>query len=219
MACGAPPSDAEGETTETELTTADPNLASELAALTAKCGDVASKGKYATDSGGKSTVEICRLNGAFFWKADMDVDCDGQTTSQCNHSTDPWYQNDTSFHQSDGKPLSAAKLPYVVIPLPSSRFDYRSANIKPGAVVAVLYQGKLSFGVFGDEGPSNIIGESSYAMAKSLGIDPNPDTGGTDSGVTYIAFTGSHAVASPIESHAKAASLGGTLAAQLLANN
>jgi hypothetical protein len=77
----------------------------------------------------------------------------------------------------------------------------------------------VAFGVFGDEGPSNIIGESSYAMAKSLGIDPNPESGGTDSGVTYIAFTGSGAVASPIESHAKAASMGANLAAKLLAEN
>jgi hypothetical protein len=221
IACGsaASPEEQSADDTSSELVDAiDPNLAAELAALTAKCS-VASKGKYATDEGAKSTVDICKLNGAYFWKADMDVDCDGQSTAQCNHSTDPWYQNQTSFNQSDGKPLIASKLPYVVIPLPSSRFSYHAANIKPGAVVAVLYNGKLSFGVFGDEGPSNIIGESSYAMAKSLGIDPNPATGGTDSGVTYIAFTGSGAVVSPIENHDKAVSLGATLAATLLKNN
>ncbi len=40
----------------------------------------------------------------------------------------------------------------------------------------------------GDTGPDEIIGEASYATAKALGIDPDPETGGTDSGVTYIVF-------------------------------
>jgi hypothetical protein len=197
---------------------ASPQLISELSALTAHCNSP-SHGKYATDDGEPSNVSICKLNGAYFWKADMDVDCDGQSTSQCNHKTDPWYQNQTSFNQSNGKPLVASSLPYVVIPLPSSRFSYHTAGIHPGAVVAVIYNGKLSFGVFGDEGPSNIIGESSYAMAKSLGINPDPENGGTDGTVTYIAFTGGGAVASPIENHQAAVTLGQKLASALIQGN
>ena len=52
-------------------------------------------------------------------------------------------------------------------------------------------------------------------MAASLGIDPDPATGGADTGVTYIVFTGAGAVVSPIEDHAAAVSLGEVLAAQL----
>jgi hypothetical protein len=194
-------------------------LAADLLALTAKC-DVASNGKYATDVGEKATVDICKLKGAFFWKADLDVDCDGQQTTECNKANDPDYQNQTSFtQQSDGKPLIASKLPYVVIPLPSSRFRYDDQGIEPGALIIVIYQGKVAYGVFGDQGPDQIIGEASYAMAKSLGIDANPASGGTDSGVTYIALTGKGAVVRPIEDHAAAVKLGEKLAAALVTAN
>jgi hypothetical protein len=192
-----------------------PPTAAELLALTTTCS-VASNGKYATDSGATPTVDICALTGAYFWKADMDIDCDGLKTAVCSASTDPAYQNQTSATTSTGGWLDASTLPYVVIPLPSSRFDYTKSNIQLGQLVAVIYNGKITYGVFGDEGPSDIIGESSYAMAQSLGIDPNPATGGVDSGVTYIVFTGPGAVVSPIEDHAKAVALGQTLANKLL---
>src|SRR5258707_3922068 len=57
----------------------------QLLGITAHC-TVASNGKYATDDGVASTIDVCKLNGAYFWKADMDIDCDGQSTTQCNRS-------------------------------------------------------------------------------------------------------------------------------------
>lgn len=145
--------------------------AAQLLALTRNCTP-ASNGLYKTDADSpSSTISICKLNGAFFWSADMDVDCDGKTTTQCNLNTDPAYQNQTSLTDLNGDPLDAANLPYVVIPLPSTRFDYTDpANqLALGDVVAVIYDNQINYGVFGDEGPSNIIGEASYAMANSLG--------------------------------------------------
>jgi hypothetical protein len=206
----------DGGTGDASASTAD--LYAKLTALTETC-TVASKGKYATDEGETSNLQICKLTGAFFWKSDMDIDCDGQTTTQCNGNVDPSYFNDTSFQQSDDKPLDAAKLPYVVVPLPSSRFDYGASEIKPGASAIVLYKGQVAYGVFGDEGPQEIIGEASYAMAKSLGIDPDPATGGIESGVTFILSTGDGAVVSPIEDHAAAVTKGQALAAQLVSTN
>jgi hypothetical protein len=193
--------------------------AADLMAKLASCSQV-SNGLYKTDSDSASaTVAICGLNGAVWWTADMDVDCDGKTTPQCNINTDGAYQNQTSATDSNGDPLDAAALPYVVVPLPSSRFDYNAAGLQLGSVIAVIYNGQLDYGVFGDEGPDDIIGEASYAMAKSLGVDPDPSTGGTDGPVTYIAFTGDSAVVSPIESHATALSVGAARAAQLLQDN
>jgi hypothetical protein len=186
----------------------------------AACNQV-SAGKYETDDDPSlpSNIPICGLNGAVFWKADMDVDCDGKTTAQCNLNTDAAYQNETSATDSMGNPLDAATLPYVVVPLPSNRWSYDAGGLQLGSVIVVIYNGKLTYGVFGDEGPDNIIGEASYAMAKSLGIDPDPSTGGTDSGVTYIAFTGAGGVVNTIEDHAEATSLGQMLATKLLADN
>lgn len=190
--------------------------AAALLALTSSCTKAG--GDYATDDDGSpETIPICRLPGAFFWTADMDVDCDGKTTASCNLAADPAYQDETSFTDADDQPLDAATLPYVVVPLPSQRFDYMAAEIKPGAAVVVVYQGQVAYGVFGDEGPENIIGEASYAMAKSLGVDPDPSFGGTDGPVTYIVFTGDAAAVSPIEDHAAAVALGKKLASQLLA--
>jgi len=172
--------------------------AAQLLAKVTTCS-VVSHGKYATDDGEASTVNICKKGSAFFWKADMDIDCDGVRTSHCNESADPWYQDQTSFETSQGRPFQADSTHYFVIPLPSSRFSYTANGITPGSVAAVIYNNKVVYAVFADEGPDNIIGEASYATAKALGIDANPATGGVDSGVTYIVFPGK--VPSPIESN------------------
>jgi Fungal chitosanase of glycosyl hydrolase group 75 len=172
--------------------------AAQLLAKVSSCS-VASHGKYATDDGESSTVNICKSGSAFFWKADMDIDCDGVRTSHCNENTDPWYQNQTSFETSKGKSFQADSTHYFVIPLPSSRFDYTKNGIKPGSVAAIIYKSKVVYAVFADEGPNNIIGEASYATAKALGIDSDPANGGVDSGVTYIVFPGK--VPSPVESN------------------
>ncbi|MFE9448506.1 glycoside hydrolase family 75 protein [Streptomyces sp. NPDC006739] len=190
--------------------------AADLLAKVKSCSQI-SNGKYKTDDETSATVPVCGKNGAVFWKADMDIDCDGQRTTNCNENRDPWYQNDTAFHQSDGKPLKAESLPYIVVPSSSGIWNYSSAGIKGGGVVAVIYNNKVEYAVVGDTGPTKIIGEASYATAKALGIDPDPATGGADSGVTYILFKNSKV--SPIESHSAAVSLGDQLAQQFLANN
>ncbi|AHH99784.1 hypothetical protein BC739_002160 [Kutzneria viridogrisea] len=195
--------------------TAGPSAADLLAKVT-NCTQI-SKGKYQTDEETSATIPVCGKNGAVFWKADMDIDCDGQRTTQCNEKTDCCFQADTAFHQSDGKPLIASKLPYVVVPSPSSIWDYRTRNIKGGTIVAVIYNNKVSYAVVGDTGPNKIIGEASYATAVSLGINPDPKNGGTDSGVTYIVLEG--AVASPIESHDSAVSKGEAAAQKFISNN
>ncbi|MFI0154117.1 glycoside hydrolase family 75 protein [Streptomyces lydicus] len=190
--------------------------AAELLAKLKGCSQL-SNGKYRTDEETSATVPVCGKNGAVFWKADMDVDCDGQATSKCNADTDPWYQDDTAFHQSNGKPLNAEKLPYVVVPSSSGIWNYASAGIKGGGVVAVIYNNQVEYAVVGDTGPDKIIGEASYAAAKGLGINPDPENGGADSGVTYVLFKNSQA--SPIESHADAVSRGDALAKKFLQDN
>jgi glycosyl hydrolase group 75 (putative chitosanase) len=190
--------------------------AADLLAKVTSCQQI-SNGRYRTDEETSATVPVCGMNGAVFWKADMDIDCDGRRTSNCNENTDPWYQDDTAFHQSNGQPLRADSLPYVVVPSSSSIWNYSGAGIKGGGVVAVIYNNKVEYAVVGDTGPTQIIGEASYATAQALGIDSNPETGGTDSGVTYILFKNSQV--SPIESHGAAVTLGDQLAKQFLQNN
>jgi hypothetical protein len=215
LAAAALPSYASGAAGPTSTKEGSVSAADLLAKVTS-CSQL-SNGKYRTDDETSASVPVCGKNGAVFWKADMDIDCDGQRTSKCNENTDPWYQDDTAFHQSNGKPLKADSLPYVVVPSSSSIWNYSGAGIKGAGVVAVIYNNKVQYAVVGDTGPSKIIGEASYATAQALGIDPDPENGGTDSGVTYILFKNSQV--SPIENHGAAVSLGDQLAKQFIRDN
>ncbi|MGV9314690.1 glycoside hydrolase family 75 protein [Streptomyces sp. NPDC003691] len=188
--------------------------AADLLARTRTC-DRISRGKYRKDAGAKATVPVCATGGAVHWKADLDIACDGRKSTRCNRKTDPWFLPDTAFHQSDGKPLDAASLPYVVVPAPSTIWKYPDAGIRGGGVVAVVHGNRVRYGVVGDTGPAKIIGEASYAMAQSLGIDPDPVSGGVSGGVTYVFFPGSRA--RPIESRAAAVRLGEQLAREFVA--
>ncbi|MFF0505475.1 glycoside hydrolase family 75 protein [Streptomyces fimicarius] len=197
-----------------EPETATAATAAELLAEVRACARI-SKGRYRTDSGSaKATVPVCGTEDAVFWKADMDIDCDGRKTKACNRKTDPYFLPETAFQSSRGEPLDSAALPYVVVPGPSKVWDYRKSGLTGGSVVAVVYRDRVRYGVIGDTGPTNIIGEASYAMAKALGIDPDPATGGAASGVTYIAFKNSRV--SPIESRARAQSRGAALAREFV---
>jgi hypothetical protein len=194
-----------------------PPTASELLAKVTSCSQV-STGKYPTDTGGSATVAVCNKTGAVFWQSDLDIDCNGRITPQCNDSTDPFFANDTSFHQSNGAPLDAAALPYVVVPDPSGIWDYRVSKVHGGSVVAVIYQGKVVYAVVGDTGSGDVIGQGSYALAAALGINPAPSGGGAPSGVTFIVFTGDTSVVSPIENHDNAVTLGQRLARAFINN-
>ncbi|WP_020662877.1 glycoside hydrolase family 75 protein [Amycolatopsis benzoatilytica] len=185
--------------------------ADQILAKLASCKQI-SNGKYKTDEDSKTaTVPVCDAGKAVFWKADMDIDCDGQRSAQCNEKTDCCYQDNTAFPQSDGKALDAAKLPYIVVPSASGIWNYEKSGLKGGGSCAVIYNGKVEYTVIGDTGPNKIIGEASYATAKDLGINPDPKNGGVESGVTYVCFKNS--TVSPIENHANATSTGEKLAA------
>ncbi|MFE2967078.1 glycoside hydrolase family 75 protein [Streptomyces sp. NPDC059340] len=187
--------------------------AADLLAKVRDCVPV-SKGRYRTDAAARAEIPVCGARGAVFWKADMDIDCDGRPGLVCNGRTDPSFSGATAYRQSDGRYLSAETLPYVVVPTPSGIWDYRAHGIRGGSVVAVIYQDRVQYAVVGDTGPREIIGEASYASAKALGIRPGPHGGGTSSGVTYIAFKNSRV--SPIEDHRAAVTAGERLAREFV---
>ncbi|MFE5813657.1 glycoside hydrolase family 75 protein [Streptomyces sp. NPDC056479] len=183
--------------------------AADLLSRVSKCTAV-SKGRYRSDNGATAKIPVCGTDDVVFWKADMDIDCDGQVTGRCNSRTDPHFSGATAFRQSDGRPLSAERLPYIVVPTPSGIWDYRAHGVRGGSVVAVVYRGRVRYAVVGDVGPRGIIGEASYATAKALGIPSDPRSGGTASGVTYIVFKNTRV--KPIEDPAAAVVAGERLA-------
>jgi len=179
-----------------------------------------SKGDYRTDKSTAANIPVCGLSGAVFYQADMDIVCDGKPSAQCNAQVDPWFQAQSAATDSKGEYLDAAQLPFVVLPIPSAaRFDYKAAGIKLGSVAMVIYKGKYAFGIVGDVGPTEIIGEASYAMAKKLGINPDPKVGGTPSGVTYVVFTGPSGVVKKNEDQAETAQVAMSRVQELLAQN
>jgi hypothetical protein len=162
-------------------------------------------------------VDLCALDGAVWWRADLDVDCDGGQDAACK--ADASYQPETAATTAEGDPLDASTVPFVVVPLPwypsadrSSDFYWCDQGLSMGGPVAVVYGDVVAYGVIGDEGPvtdepvgadgecagepfaGGVVGEASYAMAEALGIDPDPNTGGVECGddgacpVTYILF-------------------------------
>jgi hypothetical protein len=122
----------------------------------------------------------------------MDIDCDGVPTGACNENTDDAFQPDTALHTSNDQPFTADQTRYFVIPQnEAAAFHFEDAGIKLGDVAAIIRDGRIVFAVFADTGPTEIIGEASHATAAALGIDPDPNTGGIDAGVTYVVFPNS----------------------------
>jgi hypothetical protein len=183
--------------------------AADLLARVRDCAPV-SRGRYRSDAGVPATIPVCGTQDVVFWKADLDIDCDGRPGLRCNSTTDPLFSPITAFQQSDGRHLSAEHLPYIVVPAVTGIWNHRDHGVNGGTVAAVVYRDRVQYAVVGDIGPSEVIGEASYATAEALGIRPDPRGGGTPSGVTYILFRNSRAT--PIESHASAVVVGERLA-------
>ena len=195
------------------------------------CAKVVSKHPYKMDLDKQDPdnlaglkADICGLNGAVYWVADMDIDCDGHPTpGKCEKSKDLYFLEDTNVHGPNGA-LTAAQDPYVVIPIdfacPSDAHFPDFPGLQPGATVAVIFGKKIFYGVFGDCGPPEIIGEGSYALAEKFGIPPSAINGGAlGRTVTYIVFTGAGTVAKDITNQAEVQTLGDTLARKLLSSN
>ncbi|KAK0227562.1 fungal chitosanase of glycosyl hydrolase group 75-domain-containing protein [Armillaria fumosa] len=141
---------------------------------------------FPVSSGGEN-VEIhgdwLNLDGvsAYHFTADMDVDCDG-VDFQCSGNPDG--QSETSFGA-----LDAASVPWYVIP--QSFWDAHQ-DIRPNALGAIICDGKMFYGIFGDTNGDDpeVIGEASLVLAQAC--FPNENLGG-DNGhspldVLYIIF-------------------------------
>lgn len=184
-----------------------------------KCSDENSK--Y---TGEPMTVPLWQAGdatkGATFFEADQDVDCDGSHDGPCNVSTDPSHQPDLSC----GCAANAGKLPFYVLPL-GTRFNAGSRGIKLGQVGVGIYVdpstkkvGMMYATWLDEDGVQQEIGESSAYMAQQMGVDPNPETGGSDTGNTWIVFPGAANLLSGDDrlNHAKALAVGVAAAKKLL---
>lgn len=128
--------------------------------------------------------------GQLFLDSELQLDTDGAPEL----SGDPTQQSDTSLHTRDGRPINANRVPYFVLPLPTSW--PRQFSIGLGDLSAVIFGGRLAFAVFADFGPRTKIGEGSVELFRRLGeerVRPNGTVRdiGMGPGIITIVFPGS----------------------------
>lgn len=214
----APKTTATGGNAPTTSSASEPS-AQDLLDKVAACGatSTAIKSGFGLD-GGSGDLSMYRCGNAVYWKADMDVDCDGIQTPPCD--TDEQGQPQTSIvDDAPNGDVDPTKLPYIVIPLGEPETNwYVQYGIGLGQVGAVIYHGSVHYGIFADEAGGAFIGEASYAMCQLFlgkptgSTDPcDPNEGGIDPAeVTYVTFTGeaNRATDNDIYSHDKHTTMG-----------
>lgn len=114
------------------------------------------------------------------WTAKMAVDCDGMPVNKYN---DPYYQSQTSLTYG-GKPINADKVPYIVVP-PLIRKGVLPIVMGCQAAVINMARGFSTPAVVADQGPENKLGEASCECARRVGLDGNPNNGGTDEHIIH----------------------------------
>jgi hypothetical protein len=81
--------------------------------------------------------------------------------------------------------VNAVAIPYVVLP-PEG---FKRAKLGDFATVVNLGNDKIAAAIVADESaPELPMGEGSIALAKALGIDSNPRSGGVEKGIGYIIY-------------------------------
>lgn len=85
--------------------------------------------------------------------------------------------------------VDASKIPFMVLPGGLAR--ELGARVGDFAMVLNERNGRSSYAIFADVGPTDRIGEGSVALAENLGIHSDARNGGTWRGILYIVFPGS----------------------------
>jgi Fungal chitosanase of glycosyl hydrolase group 75 len=127
-------------------------------------------------------LNVCRI----VYIAKMAVDCDGMPVNTYN---DPYWQRETSLFYN-GSPINADKVPYIVVP-PKVRNCVAPIVMGCMSLALNITNGKVAQSVVADQGPQSKIGEASCECAERVGLDRNPNHGGTDDHIIcYLLWPG-----------------------------
>jgi len=127
--------------------------------------------------------------GEIFIESKMDSDCDGAPSCP---SIDSSGQTQTSWTWR-GAAIDALKANYYVLPS-NLRRRLGNTRLALGDIAAVMYNGRLEFAVYADNGPLDKIGEGSISLVQNLGFNPYKNGRvccGITSGVVLIVLPGS----------------------------
>ena len=130
--------------------------------------------------------------GQLFFDFELQLDTDGAPEL----AGDATHQAETSLHYNNGASINANRVPYFVLPLPTSWA--RQFSIGLGDFAAVIFGERIAFGVFADFGPKTKLGEGSVELFRRLGEERVRSNGtvrdiGMGPGVITIVFPGSGA--------------------------
>jgi len=125
------------------------------------------------------------------------ISCDPDTTGKpyVQTSSDPapgFYVSTTALadgafpKSSPSKYVNSGTVPFIV--LPSNPKFSGNQTLGDLAMVFNNANGKYTFAIYADIGPSNQIGEGSMALADALGIPNSPKTGGTSNETLAVIF-------------------------------
>lgn len=129
---------------------------------------------------------MCKLPGALLFTSDLDLDTDGKTLPGVAY--DKYHQGKVSY---GGSSVDSNELPYFVLPA-----GFASQHgIEPYDIAAVLYEDRIEYAQYVDNGPQDKIGEGSVALHRSLGFERLVDRRiidcGIDRGVVTVVLAGS----------------------------
>jgi hypothetical protein len=145
--------------------------------------------------------------GVFAYSSGMAIDTDG-----ADPDPDPDHQGSTTWQDNSGTALGAHHVPFYVLgddcwdneagtkKVPCPHFFYSEHDITGLQFALIFYKNKAIGAVFGDTQTANDqttsdndareLGEASVESAILLGIPSSGTTGGVDSGVTVVIFSG-----------------------------
>ncbi len=145
--------------------------------------------RFSSDRGRPAVLPTAQVRadgtkGPVVFEADMDIDADGAGGW---HRADRTGQSQTALRYPNGDSLNPGTLPFMVVPVD---FNRAHPDVRLGDYGVISYRGKSVYAIVGDKGPAGVLGEASISAAASLGINPDPNRGGVDSGVRYIILPG-----------------------------
>lgn len=132
---------------------------------------------------------VTPTNHGVYMRGRFAVDADGSPRAR---EIDPHGDTKTSLRYADGRrgSINAEEVPYIV--MPKGEFAKHGLNLGDMALVRNKENGRLSVAVFADAGPSHKRGEGSMALASELGLNRNPNHGGSQRpNFEYLVLPGS----------------------------
>lgn len=133
-----------------------------------------------------TTIYVTPRTRLIGYTAKLAIDADGAGGAWRGDRTG---QPKTSLLYKNGDSLNPSELPFIVVP-PDFRSTYKGVEL--GDYAAVTYRQKTVYAIIGDHGPAGVLGEGSISLAAGLGIDSDPNKGGTNrKEVRYLIAPGS----------------------------